>query len=133
MKKVIVFGTFDIIHPGHINMFKQAKEYGDYLVAVVARDKISCDVKGKLPKNNENARLENIKKLNVADKARLGCLDDKYQVIREEKPDVIALGYDQRAFVDKLEEAMDDHARIVRLGPYKPEIYKSSKLSERNH
>lgn len=129
MKKVIVFGTFDLIHPGHIHMLKEAKEYGDFLLVVIARDEVSCDVKGRLPKNDENTRLENIKKTGIADKVRLGCLDDRYQVIREEKPNVIALGYDQRAFVDKLEEIVDDDTQIVRLAPYKPDIYKSSKLA----
>lgn len=129
MIKVVVFGTFDLIHPGHIHLLKQAKEYGDFLVVVIARDKISCDVKGRLPKNNERTRLKNIKKTGIANKVRLGCLDDRYQVIREEKPNVIALGYDQKAFIDKLEDVVDDNTKIVRLAPYKPEIYKSSKLA----
>lgn len=129
MKKVIVFGTFDIIHPGHIHMLKDAKEYGDYLIVVIARDPIVCEVKGKKSTYNENVRLENIKKLGIADKVRLGCLgEDKYQAIAEENPDVVALGYDQRAFVDNLTEAVDDHVQIVRLQPYMEEIYKSSKL-----
>ncbi|MFH1292115.1 MAG: adenylyltransferase/cytidyltransferase family protein [bacterium] len=128
MKKVIVFGTFDLIHPGHLHMFKQAKEYGDFLVIVISRDKITCQIKGKLPINNEEVRLANIKKLNVADRVRLGCLDDHYRVIKEEKPDIVALGYDQKAFVDSLSEIIEDHCQIVRLSPYKPEIYKSSKL-----
>ena len=34
MKKVIVFGSFDYIHPGHLNFFEQAKSYGDYLIVV---------------------------------------------------------------------------------------------------
>ena len=129
MKKVMVFGTFDIIHPGHLHMLAEAKEYGDYLVVVVARDLTVCEVKGKLASNNEEVRLENVKKLKMADKVRLGCIDDdKYLAIAEEKPDVVALGYDQRTFVDKLAEAVEDHVQIVRLAPHLPEIYKSSKI-----
>ena len=128
MKKVIVFGTFDVIHPGHIHLLKQAKKYGDYLVVIVARDITVCHIKGKTASNNEQARLQNIEKLKIGDKVRLGCLDDKYQVLNEEKPDVIALGYDQHVFVDNLEDAVEDHVRIVRLSPYMPEIYKSSKI-----
>ncbi|SRR3989339_950621 len=129
MKKVMVFGTFDIIHPGHLHMLAEAKEYGDYLVVVVARDLTVCEVKGKSASNNEEVRLENVKKLKMADKVRLGCIDDdKYLAIAEEKPDVVALGYDQRTFVDKLAEAVEDHVQIVRLAPHLPEIYKSSKI-----
>ena len=130
MTKVIVFGTFDIIHPGHVHLLKKAKEYGDFLVVVVARDNTVCNIKGKDPTNNEGIRLANVKKLNIADRVIMGCLDDKYQVIANEKPDIIALGYDQKVFVDKLVEIIDDHVKIVRISPYIPDLYKSSKLTE---
>ena len=47
-KKVICFGTFDILHLGHVNFFKQAKSLGDELVVVIARD---VNVKSKLVHN----------------------------------------------------------------------------------
>lgn len=128
MKKVMAFGTFDIIHPGHIHMLREAKEYGDYLIVVVARDLTVCEVKGKPPRNGEDLRLKNILELNIADKVRLGCIDDKYRAITEEEPDIVALGYDQLVFVDNLAEAIKPTAQIVRLVPFQPEIYKSSKL-----
>lgn len=129
MKKVIVFGTFDIVHPGHLHLLKSAKEYGDYLVVVIARDDTVCMVKHKAPKNTETVRLKQIEELNIADKVRLGCLDDKYSVLREEMPDIIALGYDQTVFVENLEKSVPPNTTIVRIGPFKPEIYKSSLLS----
>ena len=129
MKKVMVFGTFDIIHPGHVHMLKQAKEYGDFLVVIIARDNTVCEIKGKQPRNNEESRQKNLIGLGLADKIRLGCLDNKHQVIKEEKPDIIALGYDQKFFLDELENTIDDYVKIVRLSPFKPEIYKSSKLT----
>lgn len=133
MKKVMVFGTFDIIHPGHIHMLKEAKSLGDYLIVVISRDQITAEIKGKKPLFNENDRLGAIQQLEIADKVRLGNLGpDKYQVIREEEPDIIALGYDQVAFVDKLKENINPNTEIVRLSPYKTEIYKSSKIKEEN-
>ena len=128
MHKVIVFGTFDIIHPGHIHMLKEAKEYGDFLIVVVAINITVCDVKGKEPKNDELKRLKNVRKLNIADKVRLGCLGDKYEAIAEEKPNIVALGYDQKVFVDNLADILDDETQIVRLRPFMPEVFKSSKL-----
>lgn len=129
MKKVIAFGTFDLIHPGHVHLLKEAKEYGDFLVVVVARDGTVCEVKGKLPTNKEDERVKNVEKLNIADKVMLGCLDDKYKAIADEKPDIIALGYDQKVFVGKLTDVIDDNVQIVRIAPYMPDLYKSSKLS----
>lgn len=128
MSKVMVFGTFDIIHPGHLYLFTEAKKLGDALTVIVARDQTVLEVKGRAVQNDENTRLKNIENLHIADKVILGNLADKYQVIREEKPDIIALGYDQRAFVDSLNETLDSKTKIVRLKPFKEEIYKSSKL-----
>ena len=132
MKTVLVFGTFDILHPGHTHMLKEAKEYGDRLVVVLARDATVLAVKKRPAANNEDARLRNLEALGLTDKVRLGDLYDKYKVIGEEKPDVVALGYDQKEFVDKLEDVLDDHVKIVRLAPYSPDIFKSSKLRDTN-
>lgn len=128
MKKVLAFGTFDILHPGHSYILTEAKKLGDHLTVVVARDATVCNVKGKKALFNEKARLKNLTELNIADKVRLGCLGNKYKVITDEKPDVIVLGYDQKIFVDDLKKIVDKKVQIVRLKAYKPKIYKSSKL-----
>ena len=127
-KKVLAFGTFDILHPGHHHALKEAKKHGDHLTVIVARDATVCHVKGQKPVFKEKTRLQNLKKLKIADKVRLGCLDDKYQVIDDENPDIIALGYDQIFFVDKLKDVVKKHVKIVRLKAYKPAIYKSLKI-----
>ncbi len=61
-KKVMTFGTFDLLHKGHVYFLKQASKYGK-LVVVVARDKNVLKVKGKKPINSERKRLQNIKKI----------------------------------------------------------------------
>ena len=94
----------------------------------MARDATVCHVKGLKAVFGEKTRLKNLKKLKIADKIRLGCLDNKHRVIEDENPDIIALGYDQVFFVDKLKDVVKKHVKIVRLKPYKPKIYKSSKL-----
>ena len=48
--KVMVFGTFDGLHPGHLSYFKQARKYGDYLIAIVALDENVLQFKGHRPK-----------------------------------------------------------------------------------
>jgi cytidyltransferase-like protein len=128
MKKVMVFGTFDILHPGHIHLLKEAKEYGDFLIVVIARDATVESVKRHKPAHDEITRRAQITALKIADKVRLGNLDNKHDVLREEKPDIVALGYDQQYFIDDLEEALEDHVQIVRLTAFNPDKYKSSKL-----
>ena len=106
-----------------MNFFKQARKYGDYLIIVAARDKTVEKIKGK-PRNNEKKRLLKIKK--YADKAVLGYIKDKYKVIKNLKPDIICLGYDQKSFVKDLRKFK---IKIKRAKPYKEHRYKSSKLS----
>ncbi len=47
MKKVITYGTFDLLHYGHINLLKRAKEQGDYLIVAVSTDKFNWEEKQK--------------------------------------------------------------------------------------
>ena len=134
MKKVMVFGTFDIFHPGHWSFLHQAKKLGDYLIVVVARDKTVTMIKEQKPINKEAIRVRTIKDSRLADKVVFGSLTDKYAAIKKYRPDVICLGYDQKYFIDGLEEKLEKinlkKTKIIRLKPYKPEIYKSSKLKK---
>lgn len=130
MKKVMVFGTFDVLHPGHTHMLKEAKEYGDYLVVVVARDKTVEVVKRRKPVYTEDLRITNLQNLGIADQVILGGGDDKHEIVKTINPDVVALGYDQRFFIDDLEDVLHDNAKIVRLAPFFPEKYKSSKMQQ---
>ncbi len=131
MTKVMVFGTFDILHPGHLFVFNEAKKLGDELIVIVARDSTVDKVKNIELINSEEVRVKNISDLNIADKVILGNAGDKYQIIRDEEPDIIALGYDQKVFTEDLEKTFPK-IKIVRLNPYKQEIYKSSKFRNNN-
>lgn len=136
LNTVMAFGTFDILHNGHENFFKQAREYGDYLIVVIARDKTVEQVKGKLPRNNETARLKAVRASGLADEAVLGSLTDKYAAIKKYKPDVVCLGYDQQVFTDNLKNKLAEYklnAKIVRLKPYHPDKYKSSFINMNNN
>ncbi len=134
MKKILVFGTFDGIHEGHLDFFKQAKEYGNYLVVVVGRDETVRKIKGQYPKKSENERLEDVKKQALIDEVKLGNLNDPYKIIEEVWPDIICLGYDQKSFTEDLVLELKKRnlkTKIVRLKEHKPETYHSSKFNKK--
>lgn len=142
-KKVLVFGTFDGLHEGHLDFFRQAKQHGDYLMVVVGRDANVRKLKGRVPRFNENERLKVVQECGLVDEARLGNAGhntapgkpfNPYAIIEEIKPDVICLGYDQTHFTEKLGAALKEmglgNIEIKRLEAFEPEKYKSSILNK---
>lgn len=131
MKKVIVFGTFDILHSGHLDFFRQAKSHGDFLVAVVGRNSNIERIKGKKPRNNEQSRLLSVYNAADVNLAVLGGKEDPYKIIEEQNPDIICLGYDQNSYVDNLGEELKKrgiNAKIIKLKPHMEHKFKSSKM-----
>jgi FAD synthetase len=121
LKKVMVFGSFDLLHEGHKFFLNEAKKYGDFLIVVVGRDFTIKKIKNEFPFENEILRLKKIKDLKIADNVFLPIL--------KEKPDIICLGYDQNSFTSNLKEKLISHnidAEIIRIKAYKPDHYKSS-------
>ncbi len=132
-KTVMVFGTFDIVHLGHIAFFKEAKRYGTNLVVVVARDNRAREVKGTTPLFSERERAIFLKEFSLIDRIVLGHPTDMYRRIREIKPDVIVLGYDQQAFTEKLEQKIQEFGLktiVKRAKPYKSKKYKTTILKQ---
>lgn len=126
--RVMGFGTFDGLHPGHLFFIDQLKALGDELVLVVARDVNVQKIKGKTPKWKEDERLQALRRVKGVNEAILGNEHDFYQCIRDHKPNVIGLGYDQRADLERLQQEFPD-IELVRLEAYEPEKYKSSLLN----
>ncbi|MFO8016312.1 MAG: adenylyltransferase/cytidyltransferase family protein [Candidatus Woesearchaeota archaeon] len=132
-KVIAVFGTFDTIHKGHLHFFRQARDAAGQdsrLVVVIARDSNVEKEKGKAPKHNEKERLAKVKELDIVDDAVLGSQVIDFSIIDEIRPDIIALGYDQ-----KKPEGFDAHIKdkdveVVRLKPHMPEEFKSSKMKK---
>ncbi len=129
----MVFGTFDGVHKGHLNFFQQAKKLAkkSFLIVSIARDKNVLKIKERLPFLNEKKRLALIKKYKIADKIVLSGIKNHIPHITKEKPDIIALGYDQKAYVKNLKKDLKNKgtlAKIVRLRPYREKIYKNNLL-----
>ena len=134
MATVMIFGTIDIIHPGHVNFMNQAKKHGDKMIIVIARDLNVKKIKGEDPVHDEIHRRREVEHFDRKNKVILGDLEDPFKAIKEYKPDVICLGYDQESFNVNLEEKLKEigvDAKIIRLKPFLEKVYKSSLLSER--
>jgi FAD synthetase len=113
MKKVLAGGTFNIIHPGHLLFLEKAKSLGDYLVVVVANDKTVARQKKFLVMSAES-RKKVIESLRIVDKAVIGDEKDFMKVVLKERPDIIALGYDQE--LGSLEKQIESVGiKIVRI------------------
>jgi len=111
IKKVLVGGCFNIIHPGHIYFLKRAKKLGDELIIILTNDE-----NNKKPYAiSAKERRKLLKSLNIADKILIGHLKDKAKIVEKVKPSIIALGYDQ-----ELPDGLDSfpNIQIKRLGKY---------------
>jgi len=125
MRKVMVFGTFDILHAGHLKFLEEAKKLGGKdakLIAVIARDSTVQKVRGRPPIFSEEDRRKLIEGLKPVDEAILGYEGgDMLKIVEEKKPDVIVLGYDQRKdmdqFIDEL-RSRGINAEVYRLPKY---------------
>jgi D-beta-D-heptose 7-phosphate kinase/D-beta-D-heptose 1-phosphate adenosyltransferase len=95
--KVIVFtnGCFDILHPGHIKVLKEAKKKGDVLIVGLNSDSSVKRIKGKSrPILDEKARAEVLAALNVVDYIVIFDKDNPYQLIKTLRPDFLVKGGD---------------------------------------
>ena len=108
MKKVITYGTFDLLHQGHINLLRRAKELGDYLIVGVTSDSFDRG-RGKLNvKNNVLERVEAVKKTGYADEVIIeDYLGQKIDDIQRYEIDVFAIGSDWTGKFDYLKEYCD--------------------------
>ncbi|MEX2017009.1 MAG: adenylyltransferase/cytidyltransferase family protein, partial [Candidatus Pacearchaeota archaeon] len=103
MKKVLCAGTFDILHEGHMEFLKDVKKQGDYLIIFVISNDAAHIYKKVFPKNNQKTRVENLKKLNIADEIIPveDSFDKNFKKMGEINLDIFAFGYDQRVFLEK--------------------------------
>tara|TARA_Y100000310_G_C20436083_1_gene693787 strand:+ start:226 stop:633 length:408 start_codon:yes stop_codon:yes gene_type:complete len=131
----MAFGTFDVLHPGHVSYLQQAKELGAELVVVIARDETVEKIKGKKPVFSEEGRKYLVDALSCVDRTVMGhdYIADKTEIVKEVNPDIIALGYDQRPTEEALQKELSSagwNGKIVRLQSKNPEQFKTSKLRD---
>lgn len=128
LTRVMGFGTFDGIHPGHRAFLRQLRDLGGELVVVVARDQNVAKLKGRLPERNEEARRQELEATGLTDQVILGHPTDFYQCLLDHQPKVIGLGYDQKANTAEIQKRLPE-VKIMRLKAFQPTRYKSSILA----
>lgn len=104
-KVVITYGTYDLLHQGHINLLRRAKELGDYLIVGVTNDSFDRD-RGKLNvRNNVLERVEAVKATGYADKIIIeDYIGQKIDDIQKYDVDIFAIGSDWEGKFDYLKE-----------------------------
>ena len=105
MKKVITYGTYDLLHKGHLNLLRRAKELGDYLIVGVTSDSFDRG-RGKLNvRNNVLERVEAVKATGYADEIIIeDYLGQKIDDIQRYDVDIFAIGSDWVGKFDYLNE-----------------------------
>lgn len=104
MKRVITYGTFDVLHYGHINLLKRAKALGDYLIVGLSSDKFN-EVKNKKSYYNYEQRKKILESLRFVD---LVIPEDNWEQkisdIKEFRADIFVMGDDWEGKFDFLKE-----------------------------
>ena len=93
MTRVLAQGTFDILHPGHVYYFEEARSRGDELHVIVAR-RSNVDHKQR-PVLPDRQRRDMVAALEMVDDAHLGHESDIFVPVKRIDPDVLMLGHDQ--------------------------------------
>lgn len=127
---VMAQGTFDIIHPGHIEYLEKSSELGDKLVVVVSRDS-RLDRKVAL---KEDERKKVLQSLEVTDQVILGSEENIFETLKLVKPNIITLGHDQdhnEDYIAKMaEETLNRPVKVERIESSQEKL-SSSNIKER--
>ena len=111
MKRILTYGTFDLLHYGHIEILRRAKALGDYLIVAVSTDEFN-DIKGKKAYHNYETRkkmLESIRYVDLVIPEK--DWDQKINDVKEYKVDTFVMGSDWEGKFDFLK----DYCEVVYL------------------
>ena len=118
MKKVITYGTFDLLHYGHINLLRRAKELGDYLIVALSTDEFNWNQKQKICYFNYEQRKQLLEAIRYVDLViPEENWEQKVSDVKEFRVDTFVMGNDWEGKFDFLK----DHCEVVYL-PRTPEI-----------
>ena len=94
MKRILTYGTFDLLHYGHIRLLKRAKELGDYLIVALSTDEFN-EIKGKKAYHNYETRKKMLEAIRYVDLViPENNWEQKIDDIKDYKVDVTVMGSD---------------------------------------
>tara|TARA_B100001287_G_scaffold111367_1_gene93889 strand:- start:1387 stop:1845 length:459 start_codon:yes stop_codon:yes gene_type:complete len=110
MTRVMAVGIFDLLHAGHLHYVEQAKSLGEELIVVIAHDETVRQQKHE-PVTGQDLRRRMVEGLKPVDKAVIGNPPGVpiFEILGKIKPDLIALGYDQKHSIDAIRKGLDKH------------------------
>ena len=115
---ILTFGTFDLIHSGHIKILKRSRELGDSLVVGISTDAFSFSKKQKNPIYTQEQRKEILESIKYVDEVFYEeAFDKKRQYIIDHKADILVMGDDWKGKFDEF----NDICKVVYL-PRTPSI-----------
>lgn len=104
MKKIITYGTFDLLHVGHVRLLKRARELGDYLVVAVSSDEFN-ELKGKTTYFSLEVRIEILKAIKYVDEVIVeNTWEQKIEDVKDHDIDTFVIGDDWEGKFDFLAE-----------------------------
>ncbi|MDN5763508.1 MAG: adenylyltransferase/cytidyltransferase family protein [Microlunatus sp.] len=107
-KTVITFGTFDVLHVGHIRVLNRAAAHGDQLVVGVSSDALNFSKKGRNPVFSQSERVEMVSNLKVVDAVFVEeSLELKRDYITQFGADVLVMGDDWSGKFDFVSDLCD--------------------------
>lgn len=119
MKRIITYGTFDLLHFGHINLLKRAKALGDFLVVALSTDEFNWKEKQKKCYFNYEQRKSMLEAIRYIDLViPETCWEQKVSDIHKYNIDIFVIGDDWKGKFDFLK---DENVDVVYL-PRTPEI-----------
>ena len=124
MKRILTYGTFDLLHYGHINLLRRARMLGDYLIVALSTDEFNRG-KGKecyFSYEERKMLVESIRYVDLVIPET--CWEQKVEDVKEFKVDVFVMGDDWKGKFDFLK----DYCEVVYL-PRTPEI-STSKIKQ---
>ena len=105
MTRVITFGTFDLLHPGHIRLLRRAKELGDILIVGISSDKLNYEKKQRHSFYNQAVRAEMISSLRDVDEYFIEeSLEKKQEYIDKYNADILVMGNDWEGKFDFIKD-----------------------------
>lgn len=118
-KKVLVFGTFDNLHPGHIFFLSEAKKLGDLYVSVASNESVA-QRKKRDPKQDISERIEGVKKTGIAQDVLPGDKTlNEWTALKIVQPDIVAVGFDQFGLKTALQDIQNKYSfEIVKISEY---------------